>query len=80
MTTPTQQKERQVCYKRRQALLEDKLLEIHSFITSKIGEYVETRKDECFQYVCDFEKDINEAGPGSNGASKKKKALAGIKL
>ena len=78
MTTPKQQKDRQASYKRRQTLLEGKLLDIHSFITCKIGEYIELRKEECYQHILTFEKDINESG--FSGASRKKKAQAGIKV
>ena len=53
-------------------------MDIHSFIPSKIGDYIELRKEECYQHILTFEKDINESG--FSGASRKKKAQAGIKL
>ena len=76
----TQLKARQSCYTRRKVLLDNKLLDIHTFVTKKISDYVEDRKEECYRYVCDFDKEANEAGAGPTGISKKKKALAGKEL
>ena len=78
MTTASQEKHRLASFKRRRALLDEKLTDIHSYIQSEIREYSEQRRGECDEHIHLYEKEINECG--ASGASRKKKAQNGVKL